>query len=99
MDGDKIIWISTTIKWKYLNKIIGGQKKIEMKGNKEFWKRRLLKLRNTKEQIGINFLNGKDVYKFLVKKVYYQMAIVPIDIDGVKYERYFAIELGCRIEV
>jgi len=85
-------WISTTIKRKWLDKILSGEKEQEYKGATEFWNKRLTKILECGEEIGINFLCGRESYKFEVMDInhYYGMR----EIDGTEYESFYEIRLG-----
>ena len=91
----KTKWVSTTIKRKWMDKILSGEKTIEYKGATEFWNTRLNKLLYCGEEISINFLCGRVSYKFKVIRIfYYDNDRV---IDGVLHKGFFEIHLGEQI--
>ena len=89
-------WISTTIKKKWLEKILSGEKTVERKVANEFWTKRLEKFVDGtfQDDIGINFLCGCESYKFKViniNKCYWRDGF---DIDGVITQEWYEIRLG-----
>jgi len=91
-------WISTTIKGKYMEKILSGEKSVEYKEASEFWEKRLKKyIGDHEEGLGINFICGQEVYKFEVTRVSIRTTM-SIEIDGKEVDRYYKIFLGERIE-
>lgn len=104
--------ISTTIKKVYMDQILAGTKKIEYKGNTEFWNKRLIKFTESKNLVDnkvnchilsykvpnvvITFLCGSQPYKYKVEKISY----VPErkHIDGIIYDVHWQIHLGDRIQ-
>lgn len=94
--------ISTTIKRKWLDKILSGEKKIEYKGDTLFWNKRLCKIVRAKMlqpdiKVIINFLCGRESYKFQVLAVERNIDS-GMDIDGTFYEKYWEIHLGEQIK-
>jgi len=94
-------WISTTIKRKWMDKILSGEKRVEFKGMTDFWKTRLLPLCG-RGDVAINFLCGRESYKYnvLVVEGFFDDLDDGAykDIDGVRYNEWFEITLGGRIE-
>lgn len=91
-------WISTTIKRKWIDKILSGEKKREYKEHSDFWQKRLDPLLNCNEDICINFLCGQESYKFKVLYIEYVNVTWSIDIDGKICNEYYSIYIGDRIE-
>lgn len=88
--------ISTTIKKKYMSRILRGKKKTELKGAIDYWKRRLHKLCGSHNgDLEINFLCGRTSYKFDVLAVTFYKADKII--DETFYDGYYEIKLGERI--
>lgn len=90
-------WISTTIKKKWMVKILSGEKTIEYKGATDFWRPRLDKImiNHSDKEIGINFLYGRVPYKYKVENIYYYYGDRVI--DGVLHHGFYEIHLGDRI--
>jgi len=101
--------ISTTIKLEYMELILAGSKKIEYKGNSDFWRDRLVKhldpncyrdwegcLSFTTPGLVINFLCGRIHYKYHVEKI--QLICKQMDIAGEVHDSYFEIHLGNRLD-
>lgn len=97
--GNSKYIISTTIKKIWLDKILSGEKSIEFKIASNHWNKRLLRLTDPRwtRPIEINFLCGRDSYRFRVESV--EIIIDPdgFDIDGEITNEYYAIHLGKRI--
>jgi len=94
----KTVWISTTIKKKYMDKILSGDKKFELKGDIIYWRQRLDKLIG-KKNVTINFLCGQKSYKFKVKnitKIEHPFEDT-VEIDGIFYSGYYEIGIGERL--
>lgn len=91
-------FISTTIKRKWLDKILSGEKTIERKVYTKFWTKRLEPLTKTDEKIGINLLCGRKSYKFKVTKVEFNATEDPTEIDGVWTLLWYDIHIGERIK-
>ncbi len=104
-------WISTTIKRKYMDKILAGDKKIEYKRGSNYWRKRILPLMHRKDELdededpddleplGITFVCGQDVYKFELKGMMHVTADCDVkEIDGETVQEYFALRIGKRIE-
>jgi hypothetical protein len=93
-------WISTTIKKIYYEKIKDGSKRREYKEYSEYWKKRIepLILIQNNEDIGINFLCGRDNHKRWV--LYIQYVKVPWFYDVVEKQlrELYIIELGEEIK-
>lgn len=91
--------ISTTIKAKWLDKIESGEKTVELKEAKEFWRQRLHPLLRWKGPIQIVFICGR--YRKAVYQVagisYHSVPGYSIDIDGKKVPAWYEIKLGDRI--
>ena len=94
-------WISTTIKKKWINKILSGEKKVEYKNKSEYWQKRLEKISaiDIKNGVGINFLCGQEAYKFKVIKIDSITSETPKNIDGVECHSWYEIHLGERISI
>ena len=92
-------WITTTIKWSWLEMILSGEKTIEYKVAKEFWRVRLDKLIGLYDvPIGINFIVKKKAYKFEVTKIVYREETKkPFIIDGMETYQWYEIHLGKRL--
>lgn len=92
-------WISTTIKRKYMDKILEGEKRVEYKKASEFWKKRLQKYIGffSCRDVGINFLCGQESYKYMVQQVTRHRHL-KIEIDGELIEDYYKIYLGQRLK-
>ena len=88
-------WISTTIKRKHLDKILSEEKTIEFKGATPFWMKRLDKLMLYDGDIAINFLCGRESYKFRVEKILY--CVGRRVIDGILHDEFYEIHLGEQI--
>jgi hypothetical protein len=98
--GDKIKWISTTIKKKYYLEIKKGIKKREYKEYSEYWIKRLeplIKIQN-QEEIGINFLCGRENHKRRVLYIQYINTPWFYDVDGKELYELYIIELGEEIK-
>lgn len=92
-------WISTTIKKKYMDEILSGEKDVEYKGSTYFWDRRLDELNKFPVvDVGINFLCGQKSYKFKVTDVTKYWNPDGIIIDGKHYMEWWEISIGERIE-
>lgn len=95
-------WISTTIKKKYMDKILEGKKTIEYKKASEYWEKRLNKYREYGREdysdVGINFLCGQKSYKFEVKNVSLWYHTDGLEIDGEMVRHVFHIVLGKRLD-
>ncbi len=94
-------WISTTIKKKYLDKILEGEKTIEYKKGSEFWKKRLEKHLGVFKSgsLGINFLCGQKTYKFdVLQVIHISNRLKEIEIDGEKVDDYYKIYIGERLD-
>lgn len=90
--------ISTTIKRRWLNEILSGEKKIEYKEATTHWITRLDKYRG-KHRYGdlyINFLCGRISHKFVVREV--RRNIGSMNIDGKDVSEYYEIHLGTEIK-
>lgn len=95
-------WISTTIKRKWLDKILSGEKTIERKVASEYWEPRISKARHELacgHEVGLNLLCYRDCHKFKVLKI--ERQILPTgqrrDIDGVMTQIWFEIHIGDEI--
>lgn len=92
-------WISTTIKKIYYEKIKDGSKRREYKEYSEYWKKRIepLILIQNQEDIGINFLCGRENHKRWV--LYLQYINTPwfYGVDGKELYELYIIELGEEI--
>lgn len=85
--------ISTTIKRKYLDRILSGEKNVEYKGATPYWKKRLEKnLGLYYKDLAIVFVCSQEAYRFTVTNVVHRYESKVI--DGVRYESYYAIHLG-----
>jgi len=92
-------WISTTIKRKWMDKILSGEKTSELKIRSEHWNKRLTCSTYDTGKLGINFLCGRVAYKYHVKMI--QLHVLPDttkSIDGVVVKEWYEIHLGERIE-
>ncbi|RLI55226.1 MAG: hypothetical protein DRP09_10450 [Candidatus Thorarchaeota archaeon] len=90
--------ISTTIKRKWLDKIVNGEKTIELKKAKKFWRKRLGPMLNYSGKIRITFVCGQDVKRFRVERVeYHSDQAHPKDIDGELVSEWYEIHLGDEI--
>lgn len=93
-------WISTTIKKKWMDKILSGEKKSELKGATKYWKKRIDKITSTypsdQEETGINFLCGRKSYKYHIKIII--RFYFPKEIDGEIFNNWYEIVLGDRIK-
>lgn len=90
--------ITTTIKRKYLDEILLGRKTVEYKGDTDHWHRRLHKFIKKVQKAGqlkINFVCGREAYKFHVKNVSYIER--EIFIDEIEYCAFYSISLGDRV--
>jgi len=97
-----MLYISTTIKQKYMDQILSGEKKYEYKELKEYWESRIDRMLKKFEETGdtdmrINFLCGRICYKFKIKSIE-KFENVRINIDGVLCMGYYAIEIGERLD-
>lgn len=91
-------WISTTIKKKWLDKILDGTKTSEYRKATPFWMNRFLHISITMPQkVGLNLLCGRLAYKFDVISLLEHEDDTPFDLDGEKVYHYFEIVLGERI--
>ena len=94
--------ISTTIKRKWMDKILSGEKTSEFKGDTEFWNKRINKILRAKmneigcEEVIITFLCGQISYKYKVLAIHKNID-GGMDIDGIFYKKYWKIELGNQI--
>jgi len=99
--GDEIdYWITTTIKWIHLEKILSGEKKIEYKVKKPFWDDRLGKAKRLIDEgknIGINFVCKKRGYKYHLIEIESHDRDEPMDIDGIMTKEWYENHLGDRI--
>jgi hypothetical protein len=96
--GTQMRFISTTIKRKWLDKILSGEKKSELKVCSRFWMRRLTCGEYAPGEMGINFLCGREAVKYNVTMV--QLWAIPgktMNIDGKVYTNWYEIHLGERI--
>ena len=96
-----LYYISTTIKRKWMDLILSGEKQSEFKGNTKFWNKRLTKIQVLllqNELVFINFLCGVESYKYKVKWIIHHITIQGKDIDGKKSNDYWEIVLGKRIK-
>lgn len=93
--------ISTTIKRKWMDKILTGEKTSEFKNASDFWNKRLFKYIGTdivKNGSTITFLCGRKVYRYIIKNVlYYPCNTPPKEIDGKLCSIYWEIQLGERL--
>lgn len=92
-------YISTTIKKVWLDKILSGEKKIELKPGTDFWKKRLMPMLEGSDRIILSLLCGRKAYKFSVMNVCYVQSRRPLKIDVPYYYSWFEIHLGELIEV
>lgn len=95
-----IKWISTTIKKQYYEKIKDGTKKREYKEYSEYWIKRLeplIKIQN-QEDIGINFLCGRDFHKRWVLYLQYVNVTWCYDVAGKELSELYIITLGDEIK-
>ena len=90
-------WISTTIKKKWMDKILSREKRVEYKQHSDFWKKRLDPLLRCYDKICINFLCGQISYKFEVIYIEYINVHWGMDIDGKTHNEYYAIYIGDKI--
>ena len=94
-------WISTTIKKKYMDKILSLEKVIESKGATDFWIKRLSKARELlrkNKTVGINFLCGRKSYKFKVNEIYLvDSNTLLCRVDDQYFRNIYNIYLGERI--
>lgn len=93
----EVKWISTTIKRKWLDPILSGEKKFESKVANEFWTLRLEKLMG-EDDVGLCLVCGRDVHKFKVVSVTKHHDDQPINIDGWLTRDWFEIEIGEEIK-
>lgn len=99
-------WVSTTIKRKYLEKILSGEKKIERKVASEYWNKRLNKVlkvtprekRGEIEDIGLSLLCGRECHKFEVTHLFKKHSDGWTMIDGIATHDWWEIHIGDRIE-
>lgn len=90
--------ISTTIKSEHMKRILNGTKIIEYKGDTIFWHTRLSKLDNLFDEfIIINFLCGRQSYKYHVIGVTWFFGFEGIIIDYMFYYSWWEIFLGPRL--
>lgn len=90
--------ISTTIKRKYMNKIMEGTKKIEYKADIKFWNVRLSKLVDVDDDmIIINFLCGRKSYKYYVIEIKRCFSLDGIIFNDKFHYWWWEIHLGPRI--
>lgn len=106
----KTMWISTTIKKKFMDLILSGLKKSEYKGYTGFWNKRINNLLPNLKQgtvqirtihyncvnVKINFLCGQKSYKYNVLSITLHNS--PLRIDGEIHGSYWQISLGARIQ-
>ena len=91
-------WISTTIKKPWLDKILSGEKPNELKGKNKYWETRIEPLLNMKcGEVGLNLLNGRDSYKFLIKEINVWHGDEPTKIDDEEYLEYYEIIHGIQL--
>lgn len=89
--------ISTTIKRKWLDKILCYEKLTELKGATDHWRIRLdphIGL-HIHDDLDIIFICGREVVRFNVLAVTYRPK--SMNIDGVDYDKYYIIALGKRL--
>lgn len=99
-------WIPTTIKKKWLELIISGEKTIEYKVDSAHWEPRMAKAMSELafgREVGASFLCGQESVKYKVTKV--ERIFLPkirgkpgFDLDGKEVWRYYEVHLGERIE-
>ena len=94
--GDIMKTISTTIKKKYMDKILSGEKISELKNANKFWKKRIMPIYKSGEESIINFLCGKKSYHFEIICILYHDRI-ECEIDGKLCYEWFEILIGNRI--
>lgn len=84
--------ISTTIKRKYMDAILSGQKDVEYKAYNEYWCKRL----HGNSSGVINFLCGQQCYKYKYTAV--DVIDTPQSVsDVIKTAKCFAVHLGRRV--
>ena len=96
-------WIPTTIKRKYLDKILAGKKTIEQKVDSDHWRPRMERAAHelaNDRAVGTCFLCGRQVVKYKVNAV--SRGIVDtgkrIQIDEVLTQIWWDIHLGDQIQ-
>jgi hypothetical protein len=90
-------WIPTTIKAKWFNKILSGEKTIERKVASNHWKPRLEKAKLIKAnggKVGISFLCGQTSTKYEVLKIISCHSNIGWEVDGVRTSDWYEIHLG-----
>jgi len=88
----KIVFITTTIKRKYMDQILSGIKTVEYKGYTDFWSTRINRVLHNPvypDNCVINFLCGQKAYKYKITKI--ELQVGPREIDGAKYDKYYEI--------
>lgn len=96
-----IYYISTTIKRKWMDLILSGEKQSEFKGNTKFWNKRLKRIQELlkrKELVFINFLCGAESYQFKVDCIIHYSCFPAFNIDGKEFTDYWEIKIGKRIK-
>jgi len=98
-----MLCISTTIKKKWMDKILSGEKTSELKADSPYWNKRINNIiRHKLNEMGytkviINFLCGQKSYKYEVLAIHKNIDS-GINIDGIFHKRYWEIELGGRLK-
>lgn len=82
----RVPMISTTIKRKWMDKILSGEKTVEYKPVNDYWKPRIDGKRHTM----INFLCGHEMLRI-------ESIVTPLDIGEFAETECYAIHLGERV--
>lgn len=81
-----------------MNNILEGFKTYEYKESNDFWDKRLEKFKGRNlTNVGINFLCGRQSYKFRVLSVWCYHEPIEVFIGGKKRLMYWCIRLGEQI--
>lgn len=91
------MWLSTTIKKKWMDKILSGEKTSETKVASQYWNNRINKIIETPLKLdGINFLCGQKCYKYEILDIIWHNDAT--EIDGFPTQYWWEIVLGKRIK-
>jgi len=94
-------WISTTIRKTHMDKIREGRKGIEKKIMSKYWIKRLeplIKYMMDGGLVGINFLCGRNFYKYYVNLIEPRHLNILVKIDKKTSSSYYNIYLGDPIK-